>query len=263
MIRVIIVDDEPEAREGLVSLLSEEERLEVVAVCKNGLEAIEKIDLHKPDLLFLDIQMPEINGFDVLNNIGHSVPFIIFVTAYDEYALKAFEVHVQDYLLKPFSDQRFRDCLDRAKSFFEKPGLINENLMTDLLRKYTEDEIKKSKIGEFIIKKNQSRSRIVIKSSGKIVFLVLDDIELIEAYENYVKVHLENKVHLVRESMKSMEVKLARTPLVRVHKSFIVNMNHASELSHKLKGDYELKLLSGRLVNVSRNYTGNLKPFMT
>jgi len=262
MIRTIIVDDEPEAREGISALINGDEDLEIVAICKNGLEAIEAIDELNPGLLFLDIQMPEINGFEVLNSIEKKVPYIIFATAYDEYALKAFEIHAQDYLLKPFTDDRFGEAISRAKAFFKKDLVVSASQLTSLLDAYRKEKLSKSKFGEVIVKNDPEWNRIVIKSSGKIIFVTLNEIETIEAYENYVKVHVKDKFHLVRESMKSMESKLANKRFIRVHKSYIVNMNHASELTHKLKGDYELKLISGRIINVSRKFTSNLKGYI-
>jgi len=262
MIRTIIVDDEPEARDGISALIDHDEDLEIVDICKNGLEAIEAINKSKPDLVILDIQMPEINGFEVLNSINNKIPYIIFATAFDEYALKAFELHAQDYLLKPFTDERFNQSISRAKDYFMGRTKVNANHLMSLLEAYQKEKLPISELGEIIIKKDAEWNRIVIKSEGKIIFVELDDIETIESYENYVKVHLKNRFHLVRESMKSMEIKLANKRFVRVHKSFIVNMNHASELTHKLKGDYTLRLRSGRDIKVSRMFKSNLEEFI-
>lgn len=260
MIKTIIIDDEPEAREGISSLIGKDKELDIVAICKNGLEAIESINKLEPDLVFLDIQMPEINGFDVLNNINKKIPYIIFATAFDQYALKAFEIHAQDYLLKPFTDERFNESVTRAKSFFKNNFEVNSNQLTSMLEAYRKENI--SSVGEVIVKNGTEWNRIVIKTSGKIIFIELNDIELIEAYENYVKVHVKDRFHLVRESMKSMEAKLINKHFIRIHKSYIVNMNHASELSHKYKGDYTLTLLSGRTIKVSRKFTSNLNNFL-
>ena len=262
MIRTIVVDDEPEAREGISALISEVEGLKIVASCRNGIEAIESINQCKPDLLLLDIQMPEINGFEVLNSIENSVPYVIFATAYDEYAIKAFEHHAQDYLLKPFTDQRFFDAIARAIAFFEGSNELNTKQLTHLIEAYRKEKITISDLGEVIVRNNPEWNRLVIKTSGKIRFIDLSEIELIEAYENYVKVYVRDKFHLVRESMKSMELKLKNKRFVRVHKSYILNMHHASELSHKMKGDYELILTSGRVISVSRNYVANLKEYL-
>ncbi len=262
MIKTIIIDDEPEAREGISSLIGNDLDLDIVAVCKNGLEAIEAINKFDPDLVFLDIQMPEINGFEVLNSIDKKIPYIIFATAFDEYALKAFEIHAQDYLLKPFTDERFNAAVLRAKTSIKKDLAASTRQLSDLLEAYRKEKITISSVGEVIVKNDPEWNRIVIKASGKIIFVELNDIEMIEAYENYVKVHVKDRFHLVRESMKSMESKLTNKHFIRIHKSYIVNMNHASELTHKYKGDYSLKLLSGRMIKVSRKYTSNLKNFI-
>jgi len=252
MIRTIIVDDEPEARDGINALIDHDEDLNIVAICKNGLEAIDAINKLNPDLVFLDIQMPEISGFEVF----------IFATAFDQYALKAFELHAQDYLLKPFTDERFNESLSRAKDYFRGHTRGNTSQLMNLLDAYRKEKLSISELGEIIVKKDTEWNRIVIKSEGKIIFVELDDIETIESYENYVKVHLKNRFYLVRESMKSMELKLANKRFVRVHKSYIVNMNHASELTHKFKGDYTLKLISGRDIKVSRKFKSNLDEFI-
>lgn len=253
-VRTIIVDDEEEAREGLRLLLEQKSDYEIVSVARNGVEAIESINRLKPHLLLLDIQMPEINGFDVLDNITISPkPVTIFVTAYDRFALDAFEHHAIDYLLKPFSNKRFCSALEHAKEQIDQ-RIINERL-EHLLADYKKE--KGLNDNDRIIDENENEmknGRLVVKSMGKIHLIDYKDIEWVEAYDYYIKIHVCDKYYLVRESMKNMENRLPGSDFRRIHKSSIVNTNLIKELKPKQNGDYLVTLRNGRELRLSRNY---------
>jgi two-component system LytT family response regulator len=259
IIKTLIVDDEEEAREGLRHLLSKVPDIQIVAVCKNGLEAIQKTRQLQPDLVFLDIQMPEINGFEVLNNLENiTIPAIIFVTAFDQYALKAFELHALDYLLKPFSDERFYNALAHARRYLETASLnqLSDKLHT-VLNEYNRQKTDKesdSLLSESEEEIGSAPNRLIIKSMGKIYFVALSDIHWIEAFDYYVKIHLADKFYLVRASLKNLEKKLPQDLFLRIHKSQIVNIQYISELEPYFNGEYILKLQSGLKLKVSRNY---------
>jgi len=239
-IRCIIIDDEKEARLGLQSILLEVEDIEIISVCKNGLKAIEQINEFRPDLILLDIQMPGVNGFEVLASIEEPKPAVIFITAYDQYALKAFEVHALDYLLKPFTDERLFESLENARKNIQQ----SKNQITALLdqRSYpTKDEVVSL----------DDKSKLVFKSDGKVHFLDFNKIHWIEAYDYYVKVHVEKQFHLLREAMKRLEQRLPNF-FIRVHKSAIVNTKSVQTMEHLPNSELELTLVSGQKVKVSR-----------
>ncbi len=259
--RTIVVDDEPEAREGLVLLLEPQEDIEVVACCKNGLNAIRKIDQLKPDLVFLDIQMPKVNGFEVLKNIKHDIAHTVFVTAYDQYALKAFEVHAQDYLLKPFSDGRFLEVLNHARrclSDGKSQLAIIQKLVNDLLPSATVEE----NPAEVLNPKKTPWDRLAIKSGNKISFVGFDEIFWIEGYDYCVKVHCEKEVHVIRSSLKQMEEKLAGYFFCRVSKSALVNMKMVSAIQPYSQRDLLLQLQNGQEIKSTRGYRHKLQEFM-
>lgn len=248
-IRTVIVDDEPIARRGLRTHLASEKDFEIVGECRNGREAVAVIDQQSPDLVFLDVQMPEMNGFEVIEAIGtERMPAIIFVTAYDKYALRAFDVHAIDYLLKPFDVERFSRALQRARQQIEH-NTINDlsrrlnGLLTDLrtapARKYAE--------------------RLVIKSSGRIFFLSASEIDWIEAADNYARIHSGGEEHLLRETMSSLEKRLDPEQFVRIHRSRIVNIGRVKELQPLFRGEYEIKLQDGTRLESGRGYRANLQ----
>lgn len=248
-IRAIVVDDEPLACKRLVKLLNEEEDVEVVEVCANGKEAIEEINEQDPDLVFLDIQMPEINGFEVLQHIeSDRVPAIIFVTAYDEYALKAFEVHALDYLMKPFNKARFRDSLQRAKNSIK----INGN---------SEVGEKIENLLEYLNPEQDSLSRILIKTSSRYFFLKADEIDWIESAGNYVRIHSGKNNYLIRETMINMEKKLDDDKFFRIHRSTIINVEKVKELEQWFHGDYQVIMYNDEKLTMSRNYKDLLERF--
>lgn len=248
-IRTIVVDDEPLACKRLVKLLEQDPDIKVVEVCADGKEAIEEINKKQPDLVFLDIQMPEVNGFNVLQNLDQDhVPAIIFVTAYDEYALKAFEVHALDYLMKPFSEERFNDSLKRAKAAIKQESKTSINSKVENLLEYLEPS-------------RESLSRILVKSSNRYFFLKVNDIDWIESAGNYVRIHSGDKNYLIRDTMINMEKKLDSDLFFRIHRSTIINVDKVKELEQWFHGDYMVIMHSGEKLTLSRNYKKLLQRF--
>ncbi len=238
----IIVDDEPLARKRIKSLLDSDSSMHVLATCANGKEALQVMESQTPDILFVDIQMPEMTGFQLVENIGPSrIPAIIFVTAYDEFALKAFEVHAMDYLLKPFENERFLDTLERAKQ-------IIVNKKTDFL------QAKVAKMLEDLQPKKNYVKRIMVKNSDKVFFIETDEIEYLESSGNYVKIHSNGKHQLVRDTLTNMLSNLDPEQFFRVHRSTVVNINKVKELQPWFHGDYLVVMKDGTKLNMSRNY---------
>ncbi len=255
-IKTIIVDDETKALDGLKVLLKDVDEIELCAACENGVEAIESIEKHKPDLLFLDIQMPEVNGFEVLNNIPEEImPVVIFTTAYDQYALKAFEMHAVDYLLKPFSNERFYESLNHAKKIITKNKIDLLSLISDY-QKEIKDKIENKLINE--TENNFPQKRLVVKSSGKIYFLNFDDIKYFEAEDYYLSIHTKNKNLLIRESLKNIEQKLPANQFVRIHRSRIINSDFIEVIQPHFNNDFYVTLKDGSKLKGSRNYKENL-----
>lgn len=248
-IKTVIVDDEPLSRERLRKLISKEEDLELTKACENGQEAIDYLKKELPDLLFLDIQMPEINGFEVLKRIEYeSIPCIVFVTAYDEYALRAFEVNALDYLLKPFDQQRFQKAISRVKNQLQNK--TQAQLGTRL-----------TKLVNTLDKNSNYLDRIMIKSNGRVYFVKTNEIDWIEAAGNYLKLHCDKKNHMVRDTMSNMEEKLDPDQFFRIHRSVIVNIEKIRELQPWFHGDYMITLLDGQKLTMSRNYKDLLQRF--
>ena len=241
-IKTLIVDDEPLARERVRRFLREETDVEIIGECGDGAQAIKTIKQLKPDLVFLDIQMPEKNGFEVIKSLdSKSVPQIIFVTAYDQYALKAFDVHALDYLLKPFNRERLMRAVSRAREQIENKnrGQIDERLaalIADLRseKKYLE--------------------RLIVKSVGRVFFLKTDEIDWIEAAGNYLKIHVGRESHLIRETMHGIEAKLNPEKFLRIHRSTVVNIDSIKELHPMFSGDYAVILRNGTEITLSRSY---------
>ncbi len=245
-IRTIIVDDEPLGRERIRSLLAPDPEIEVIGEFPDGRKAIEGISERKPDLVFLDVQMPEVDGFGVLDALcGEHMPVIIFVTAYDRYAVHAFEVHALDYLLKSFDQERFQSSVLRAKEEIRRAreGLLNERLAGLL---------------EDLQSKKDKLTRLVIRSAGRIVFLRVEEIDWIEAADNYVRVHAARETHLIRETLQSLERRLDQRQFLRIHRSSVVNLDRIRELKPIFHGDYIVKLADGTELTLSRNYREKL-----
>jgi len=229
--RVLVVDDEPLARSNLSVLLRGDPEIEIVGECGSGQEGLEQIRSQKPDLVFLDVQMPELDGFDVLEMLGNDLPrAVVFVTAFDQYALRAFEAGALDYILKPFDNARFERALARAK----------ERIL-DRKDKPTRAE------------------RLAIKSAGQILFLKTSEIDWIEAADYYACLHVGSKSHLLRRSMGELERDLAAEEFCRIHRSAIVNLNRVRSLRLSEDGEYEVVLEGGSSVRMSRSYRKQLQ----
>jgi len=244
-IRTLIVDDEPLARERIRTLLKEEPDIELIGECDNGATAVETVAEQQPDLLFLDVQMPELDGFGVLDQIKHGpMPAVIFVTAHDTFALQAFEVHAVDYLLKPFDRERFKKALDRA--------------LQTIKRRQT-DELSHRLSALLAEVKPESRiDRLAIKSAGRVIFLRLDEIDWIEADDNYLNLHVGNESHLHRETMTAMEERLKGGKFMRISRSTIVNVDRIKELQPLFHGEYSVILRNGTRLTLSRGYREKL-----
>ena len=243
-IRALVVDDEPVARDRVVRLLQQQADIELVGQCSNGLETVTAIERLSPDLVFLDVQMPEMNGFEVVRALeaGH-VPAVVFVTAYDEYAVRAFEVHALDYLLKPFSSMRFRATLAHARDQLHRhrAGELGRKLLT--LAPALWD------------KPGGGRpERLLVRSAGRVHFVRTAEIEWCEAAGNYVRLHVGQESHLFRETMNSLESKLDPQHFVRIHRSTIVNVEQIEQLRSSLGGESTVLLRNGVKLTLSRGY---------
>jgi two-component system LytT family response regulator len=246
-IKVLVADDEPLARERLTGLLSQEPDVELVGQARDGEEAVTAIHDDSPDLVFLDVQMPQMNGFDVIEAVGgEKMPLVIFVTAYDQHALKAFQVRALDYLLKPFDRERFTDSLQRARKQLERDesGDLGRRLLA-LVKDLRRDQPKSD--------------RLVVKSGGRLFFLRTDEIDWVEAAGNYVRIHVGPASHLLRETMNALEGRLDAEKFFRIHRSRIVNMERIQELQPWLNGEYAVVLRSGTRLTLSRGYREKLQ----
>ncbi len=233
-IRTLIVDDEPLARSNIAVLLRRDPEVEVTGECNSGKDALGEIRVNRPDLLFLDVQMPECDGFDVLEMLGSDLPpAIVFVTAYDQYALRAFEAGALDYLLKPFDNTRFALALNRAKQRIRSVDHRNDERLAKL-------------------------ERVAIKSAGQVCFLKVSEIDWIEAADYYACLHVGGKRHLLRRSMAELEADLDPNLFCRVHRSSIVNLERVRGLKLNEDGDYEVVLANGARVRMSRRYRKQL-----
>jgi len=250
-IRTVIVDDEKSARQGLESLLEADPEIALVKICKDGLEAIDFLNETSCDLLLLDIQMPAINGFDVLKSISQSMT-IVFITAYDQYAIEAFEHHAIDYLLKPFSNERFYEALGKAKhhSLSQK---FDKQQLNKLLEKVNMPDAE-----DKVIHTETLTDRLVIRSSGKIELIPKVDISWVEAFDYYIKVHTASHSYLIRDSLKSITGRLSAPQFIRVHKSSLVNTEQIKSIEHLQNAEYMLSLKDGTQVKVSRTYRPQL-----
>lgn len=249
-IRTLIVDDEPLARERLRKLLESEADLEIVGECGDGREAVEAIESQQPDLVFLDIQMPELDGFGVLEQVRTlRMPEVVFVTAFNQHALRAFEVHALDYLLKPFDRERFQVALGRARTRLAhaRSGELNQKLTALLAEMRPEPK---------------TADRLAIKSGGKVLFVKTADVDWIEAADNYVNLHVGTESHMLRETMSALEARLDPKQFLRISRSTIVNLERIKELQPMFHGDYTVILRNGARLSLSRNYREKLQDLL-
>ncbi|HLM62578.1 MAG TPA: LytTR family DNA-binding domain-containing protein [Pyrinomonadaceae bacterium] len=262
-IRVLIVDDEPLALRALRAMLSADAEVEIIAECDDGRQAITIIRDRSPNIVFLDVQMSGMNGFDVVREIGiENMPLTIFVTAYDKYAVQAFEARALDYLLKPFDHERFEEALNRAKNSFrqQKLGKMNENLLTVLKDMNVSPSKLSPPLGEKInaLSPAEPLERLVIKSGGRIYFLKTEEIDWIAATGDYVELHAGNKTHLMREMIGNLQPRLDSKKFLRIHRSIIVNIERIKEIQPLFKGEYIITLSSGIQLKSSRGYRSEL-----
>jgi two-component system LytT family response regulator len=244
--RTIVIDDEPLARERLLKLLRAEPDIEVVGEAKNGREGVELIRQTKPALAFLDVQMPELDGFGVLAELNaEDRPAVVFVTAFDKFALKAFEVHAVDYLLKPFDKERFQTALKRALEHLarSKPETVHQQISALL------NELRPA----------PQSDRLAVKSDGRVVFVKVADIDWVEAADNYVSLHVGKDTHLLRETMTNIEQRLPREQFIRISRSTIVNLERIKELQPLFHGEYSVILRDGTKLTLSRSHRDKLQ----
>jgi len=260
-IRTLVVDDEPAARRGLRLLLEPDEEIQVIGEAASGQEAVQKITQEKPDLVFLDVQMPELNGFKVLEAVaGRHTPAVIFVTAYDQHALRAFEVNAVDYLLKPFEDERFRAAVRRAKAHLQRQQ--TETLGAKLTQLLAYLQTVPAAGATDARTETITRERILLKSGGDIYFLKADEIDWIEADGDYMKFYAGGRTHLLRETMGRLEEKLDAQQFIRIHRSTIVNISRVKKLSPSFAGEYAVILHDGTKLRLSRGYHGRLQEML-
>lgn len=264
-IRALVVDDEPLAREGVRVLLEKVDDVECVGECGDGREAVEEIRRLEPDLVFLDVQMPRMDGFEVLEELdAGETPVVVFVTAYDEYAIRAFEVHALDYLLKPYDDERFFRTLERAREELEhRQDTEFARRLEALLEERgeaaprTDGAAGEPSAGPSPARApadgDDRRDRIMIKSSGRIQFVATDEIDWVEAAGDYVRLHTGERSHLLRETMKGLEERLDGTRFVRVHRSTIVKLDFVREVRSTESGHYDVVLEDGTRRSLSRS----------
>jgi two-component system LytT family response regulator len=251
-IKAIVVDDEPPARRNLRALLKGVPDIDLVKECGNGRDAVSSIREFQPDLVFLDVQMPEMDGFEVLEHLTNQpMPLIIFVTAYDQYALKAFEVSALDYLLKPFDDARFQKALSQARRQIEQQDAseVGRKLLTLMGSRDTKSEAARH------------LTRLMVKTSGRVIFIRVEEIEWIEAYDNYVRLHVAGKAHLLRQTMNELEAALNPEQFARIHRSTIVNLDRVKEL-HPHFNEHLVILDDGTELKLSRTRREQLEQWL-
>ena len=246
-IRALVVDDEPLAREMIREMLGADSDVEIVAECSNGREAVDAIKSLRPDLVFLDIQMPELGGFEVLASFEpEATPYVIFVTAYDQYAVRAFEVHAFDYLLKPFDNERFDTAWQRVKAQIkvDQSGERDQHILALL------EELKSGP---------RHLERLVIKNGGRVFFLNVQDVYCIESEGNYVRVYDNQKGYLLRETISNLEEQLDPKQFRRIHRSAIVKIDRIKEMQPWFHGEYRIIMENGKELTLSRNYRANFQ----
>ena len=266
----IIVDDEPLARKGLAIRLSDHQDISLIAQCGNGREAIEAVRAYQPDLMFLDIQMPGLNGFDVLETIieqGLKMPMVVFVTAFDQYALKAFEVHAIDYLMKPADESRLAQTLEKVRQSLQaQEDEAHKNKLVKLVSNVTGNDTNKileelSKNDELTL--SQYSDVLPIKDGGELSRVPVNSILWIDAAGDYMCVHTDENTHILRKTMKQLEEILDPRTFIRSHRSTIVNKNYVNKFCSQLNGEYYLVMSNGKELKVSRSYKEKVKTAVT
>lgn len=247
-IRTIVIDDEKLARNIVRNYLSDENEFEVITECTNGFDAIKKINVLEPDLIFLDIQMPKLNGFEMLEILDFK-PQIIFTTAYDEFAIKAFEVNATDYLLKPFDKKRFSEAIEKVKD-----KLANE--------KQTDSNEKIEKLNETISNQYEALERVVVKTNNKIVVIPVNTISLIEAQDDYVLIHCSKGKFLKQKTMKFFEKNLPKNDFLRVHRSYILAIDFINQIELTEKDSHIIILKDNQTVPLSKRGYAKLKEIL-
>jgi len=250
-LRVMIVDDEELARQRIRRLLAREADVEVVGEASDGVQAVESIQSLAPDLVFLDVQMPEVDGFAVLERLRpNGAPAVVFVTAHDDYALRAFDVHAVDYLRKPFDATRFREAFARARR--RLAGAEAEERARTL----------EALLSQIRSQPPRSRERLMVRSDGRLYFVRVDDIDWVEAAGNYVKLHVGRDTHLMRETMAGIEKMLDPSRFLRIHRSAIVNLDRVREMQPWFSGEYTVILRDGTQLRLSRIYRDRLETWI-
>jgi len=248
-IKALIVDDEPLARDRIREMLKDHPEVEVIAEARNGREAIDSVANHNPDLVFLDIQMPDLDGFDVLRNLDVAqLPVIIFVTAYDQYALRAFDVHAVDYLTKPFDRERFAAAVEQAKVYLKGAKEPDTARILHMLQ-----ELKAG---------TRYLERFAIKNGETVFFVRAEDVDAIEAQGNYVRLNLAGSSHLLRDTLNNIESQINPRMFVRIHRRTIVNIDRIKEVQTWARGEYRVVLSTGAHYTLSRGYRQHFEKFI-
>jgi two-component system, LytTR family, response regulator len=263
-IRTLIVDDEQPARQGIRALLAKDQEIEIVGECANGRQAVREIARQQADLVFLDVQMPEMNGFEVLGAIpAAKMPLVVFVTAYDQFALKAFEIHALDYLVKPFRNRQFYASLERAKRQFRLQSLSTvAERMAGLLSDFGDRGSSRQRPAPAAAQTDRYLQRIPVTSAGIIRFVRTKDIDWIEAADNYVQIHAGAEVHVHRESLSRLESSLDPERFARIHRSSIINLDRIQKVEPLLGGTCLVTLAGGQELSMSHRYKGRLKTLL-
>jgi two-component system LytT family response regulator len=259
--RVVIVDDEPVARQRLRRLLTREPGVDVVAECANGREAVSAVATHAPDLLVLDVQMPELDGFGVLAALpADRLPLVIFVTAFDHHAVRAFDVHAVDYVLKPIDPDRLREAVARARREHSRAEVAEQHArLRGLLGSFAPLEPPVRQPAEPNRSESGSVERFLVKANGRMFFVSTPDIDWVEAFGNYVRLHVGSAAHMIRETIAAVERSLPPTHFARIHRSAIVNLDRVVEMRQWSSGDYIVILKSGTRLKLSRTYRQNIE----
>jgi two-component system LytT family response regulator len=245
-IRALIADDEPLARKFIRRILKQDHEVEIVGECSNGKETVAMIQKQRPEVVFLDIQMPEMDGFKVLETLGlEHLPEIVFTTAYESYAIRAFELHAVDYLLKPFDQVRFKAAVKHVKERVHSQHLEDGRLQIGALL-------------ESIKAQPAHLDRVIIKADGRISFLNTREIDWVEADDKYVHLHTRDGARMVRQTLSGLETELDPKKFVRIHRSAIVNIERIKELQPLFNGEHSVLLENGAKLTLSRNYKSKL-----